>query len=387
MNASDRSARRDLPAPDRSLSRPAIDRDFLVATLVQLLDVPSPSGYTDAVVHLLGEELERLGVEFEVTRRGAVRATLPGRRSTPGRALVAHLDTIGAMVRELKPNGRLALAPIGTWSSRFAEGARVSLFTDEDTVRGTILPLKASGHVYSEAIDTQPVSWENVELRVDARANSAADLRALGIDVGDFVAIDPQPERTETGFIVSRHLDDKAGVAILLAAAKAVTAAGAQLPIDCHLLFTIHEEVGSGASAILHGDVAEMVAVDNGTAAPGQNGTEFDVTVAMKDSSGPFDYHLTHKLLDLAEAHGIAHRRDVFVHYRCDAASAVEAGNDIRTALVCFGVDASHGYERTHVDSLTAVAELVALYMQSQPTVERDRMELGPLDGFPEQHT
>jgi peptidase M42 family hydrolase len=387
MNASDRSARRDLPAPDRSLSRPAIDRDFLVATLVQLLDVPSPSGYTDAVVHLLGEELERLGVEFEVTRRGAVRATLPGRRSTPGRALVAHLDTIGAMVRELKPNGRLALAPIGTWSSRFAEGTRVSLFTDEDTVRGTILPLKASGHVYSEAIDTQPVSWENVELRVDARANSAADLRALGIDVGDFVAIDPQPERTETGFIVSRHLDDKAGVAILLAAAKAVTAAGAQLPIDCHLLFTIHEEVGSGASAILHGDVAEMVAVDNGTAAPGQNGTEFDVTVAMKDSSGPFDYHLTHKLLDLAEAHGIAHRRDVFVHYRCDAASAVEAGNDIRTALVCFGVDASHGYERTHVDSLTAVAELVALYMQSQPTVERDRMELGPLDGFPEQHT
>jgi peptidase M42 family hydrolase len=387
MTPRGRFPRPELPRSDRALTRPEIDRAYLVSTLLQLLEIPSPSGYTDAVVRFLGEELDRLGIEFEVTRRGAVRATLPGRQPEPNRALVAHLDTLGAMVKGLKPNGRLAITAIGTWSSRFAEGARVSLFTDEDTLRGTILPLKASGHVYDEAVDTQPVSWENLELRIDARSGSVADLQALGIDVGDFVAVDPQPEVTETGFIVSRHLDDKAGVAILLAAAKAIADSGATLPIDCHLLFTIHEEVGSGASAVLHGDVAEMVAVDNGTNAPGQNGTEFDVTIAMKDSTGPFDYHLTHKLLDLAEAHGIPHRRDAFIHYRCDAASAVEAGNDIRTALVCFGVDASHGYERTHTDSLVAVAEMIGLYMQSRPAVERDRLELGPLEGFPEQHT
>jgi peptidase M42 family hydrolase len=379
--------RRKAWAPaDRRLRVPQVDRDYLVRTLLTLLETPSPSGYTDAIVHLMGDELDRLGIGFEVTRRGALRATLPGRRPAPGRAIVAHLDTIGAMVKELKPNGRLALTSIGTWSSRFAEGARASLFTDEHTLRGTIIPLKASGHVYNEAIDTQPVSWQQVELRIDARCASADELGSLGVSVGDYVAIDPQPEVLDNGFIVSRHLDDKGGVAAVLAAAKAVLDGKLELSLDCHLLFTIFEEVGSGGSAVLHQAVAEMVAVDNAPPAEGQNATEFDATVALKDSSGPFDYHLSHKLLDLANAYGIPHRRDVFTHYRCDAASAVEAGNDIRTALLCFGVDASHGYERTHIDSLVAVAQLIGIYMQSGPVVERDAVELGPIEGFPEQH-
>ncbi|HEX7009285.1 MAG TPA: osmoprotectant NAGGN system M42 family peptidase [Phycisphaeraceae bacterium] len=364
-----------------------VDRDYLVGMLMNLLEIPSPSGYTDSIVHFVGNELQRLGIEFELTRRGAIRATLEGSRSKPNRAVVAHLDTLGAMVREIKPNGRLAVVPIGTWSSRFAEGARVTVFTDESNYRGTILPLKASGHVYDHEVDTQPVSWDNVEIRIDARVDSADGLLQLGVRVGDYVAIDPAPEVMDNGFIASRHLDNKAGVACVLAAAKAVREADLKLPIDCHLLFTIFEEVGSGASGVLHQDAAEMVSVDNATPAPGQNANEYDVTIAMKDSSGPFDYHLTRMLLDLAHKYDIPHGRDVMNHYRCDAASAVAAGNDIRTALVCFGVDASHGYERTHLDALMNLTQLINLYMQSPPAVERDRMELGPLTGFPDQPT
>jgi putative aminopeptidase FrvX len=148
------------------------------------------------------------------------------------------------------------------------------------------------------------------------------------------------------------------------------------------LLFTISEEVGSGASAVLHGDVAEMVTVDTGPVAPIQVGDEFGVTVCMKDSTGPFDYHLTHKLLSLCQDYGIRHQRDVFRHYRCDSASAIEAGNDIRTALVCFGTDATHGYERCHLRALQALGELLCLYVQSPPTARRDRVELGSPDGF-----
>jgi peptidase M42 family hydrolase len=291
------------------------------------------------------------------------------------------------MVSEIKPNGRLRLAPIGTWSSRFAEGGRVTLFSAKRPHRGTVLPLKASGHVYDKEIDTQPVNWDQLELRVDERVSDGSEIYAKGVRVGDFVAFDPQPELTDTGFIVSRHLDNKAGVASLLASAKAILDADIVLPINAHLLFTIFEEVGSGASTVLHQDVAEMVGIDNATPAPGQNSTEYDVTVAMMDSSGPFDYHLTHRLIDLAEQCNINIKRDVFKHYRCDAASAVEAGNDIRTALICFGVDASHGYERTHIDSLISLAYLIAMYMQSPPTVERDRKQLGSLAGFPEQPT
>jgi putative aminopeptidase FrvX len=261
----------------------------------------------------------------------------------------------------------------------------VTVFTDHAKHRGTILPLKASGHVYNAEIDDQPISWENLEVRIDERLTDEHSLFQTGFRVGDFVAVDPLPEVTDSGFIVSRHLDNKAGVACVLAAIKAVQAAEQPLPVDCHPLFTISEEVGSGASGVLHQDVAEMLAVDNSTHAPDQNSDPYGVTVAMADSTGPFEYHLTRKVLDLAREHEIPHSRDVFRHYRCDAASAIEAGNDIRTALICFALDASHGYERTHLDSLVHLARLIGVYMQSEPTFVRDRAELGPLRGFPEQ--
>jgi peptidase M42 family hydrolase len=367
------------------MERLEIDSDYLARILVKLLETPSPSGYTDGVVHLVGGELSQLGIDFELTRRGAIRANLAGRLRSPDRAVVAHLDTIGAMVSALKPNGRLAVCPVGTWSSRFAEGARVTVFTDQGPRRGTILPLLASGHVFGEDIDKQPISWDQVEVRVDERLESDRDLSESGFNVGDYVSVDPQPELTSNGFVVARHLDDKAGVACVLAAAKAVVSSGVELPVDCHLLFTIFEEVGSGASAVLHQDVAEMVSVDNATAAQGKNSSEYAVHVAMLDAAGPFDYHLSRKLLSLAGEHDIPCRREVFRYYRSDAATAVEAGNDIRTALLCFGVDGSHGYERTHMDGLRYVSQLIAAYLQSEPTFQRDRLELGPIEGFPEQ--
>jgi putative aminopeptidase FrvX len=151
------------------------------------------------------------------------------------------------------------------------------------------------------------------------------------------------------------------------------------------LLFTISEEVGSGASAVLHGDVAEMVSVDNGTVAPGQGSREFGVTIAMADSTGPFDYHLTRHLIDICCSNDIQCQRDVFRYYRSDSATAVEAGNDIRTSLVTFGIDASHGYERTNIDSVASVARLLVHYLQSEPLFNRDRKALSPLEGFPNQ--
>jgi peptidase M42 family hydrolase len=289
------------------------------------------------------------------------------------------------MVTRLQDNGRVALAPIGHWSSRFAEGARCTVFTDEGARRGTILPLKASGHTYGDEIDTQGVGWEHVELRIDEPSLSLDDLVALPIAVGDYVALDPSPEITPSGYVSARHLDDKAGVALLLSSVKAMRDAGLVPAVDTYVLLTISEEVGSGASAVLHGDVASMVAIDNATPAPGQSSTERGVTIAMMDSSGPFDYHLTRLLLQLSREFGLPHARDVFKHYRCDAAAAVEAGNDIRTALVCFGVDASHGYERTHIDSLVATAQLLAVYAQTPPLIARDRYEIAPIRDFPTQ--
>ncbi len=362
-----------------------IDQTYVQDVLFRLLNTPSPAGYTDRAVHLVADELDKLGVPVELTRRGAIRATLKGERSSPDRAVVAHIDTLGAMVKALKPNGRLEIVAVGHWNARFAEGARVTLFTDIGVHRGTILPLKASGHTFADEIDKQPSNWQNLELRVDEICHTQQDLMRLGVHVGDIIAIDPQPEVMENGFIVSRHLDDKAGAAVLLGAVKAVTENDIVLPVDCHPLFTISEEVGSGASAALHQDVAEMLTLDNGTTAPGQNSSEFGVTFCMADMSGPFDYHLTRYLIWLCQEFQIPYQRDIFRFYRSDSAAAVEAGADLRTALATFGIDGSHGWERIHWSALESLAQLTAIYMQSPPLFLRDQDDLGPRAGFPMQ--
>lgn len=361
-----------------------MDTGYLLSTLKTLLNIPSPTGMTDLAVGFVCSELTKLDIPYELTRRGAIRANLPGERQSPDRSVSAHLDTLGAIVKRIKPSGRLEISPVGHWSARFAEGARVTVFMDEARkLRGTILPLKASGHTYGDEVDEMPVSWSNVEVRLDERIESAGDAIALGVNVGDLIAVDSNPQFEGNGFINARHLDDKAGVAAVLTAAKAIREAGVSVPLDCHLLFTISEEVGVGASHILHGDVAEMVSVDNGTIAPEQNTSEYGVTVAMQDSSGPFDWHLTRSLLHLCQRFNIEHTRDVFNHYRSDAAAAMEAGNDMRAALICFALDASHGYERTHLDSLIALSRLISVYMQSPRLFERDEEALGPIGDLP----
>lgn len=364
-----------------------IDEAYLLAQLKALLAIDSPTGYTDQVVRHCSRELERLGLTPELTRRGAIRAVRRGRRRKGARAIVAHLDTLGAQVKLVKEDGRLELVPIGHWSARFAEGARVTLYSETGSFRGTVLPLRASGHTFNEGVDTLPVGWPYVELRVDAVTRSKAETLALGIDVGDFVAFDTNAEFLDNGFINARHLDDKAGVAIALAAIEALQRRRAKTPVDIHFLFTIAEEVGVGAAAIVTPEIASMVTIDNGTAAPGQNSSEFGATIAMADQTGPFDYHLTKKLVDLCRDASIPFQKDVFRYYRSDSASAIEAGHDVRTALIAFGIDASHGYERIHVHALTSVAALAAAYAESPLEIARDLKEVSGLEGFPRQPT
>lgn len=362
------------------------DRAWMVNTLLALLQTPSPTGRTDSVMQVIGEIFDGFGVPFSLTRRGALIAELPGESVTTDRALVVHADTVGCMVRGLKDNGRLEIISVGTFSARFAAGARVRIFCDdsEQFITGTILPLKASGHAFGDEVDTQPTDWDHVEIRVDRRVSSSEDLARVGIKVGDFVALATNPVLTEDGFIVSRHLDDQAGVAVALALIRHITEHNVVLPHRTTVMVTISEEVGYGASSGLPADIAEMITVDNAVCAPGQHSIEDGVTVPMSDLHGPYDYHLTRKLCRLAEERGIPFARDVLRYYRSDAAAAIEAGASTRAALVGFGVDGSHGWERTHLDSLEATYNLLYAWLQSPLTFSGwDAKPSGKLRDFP----
>ncbi len=349
---------------------PETDSEWMVDTLLTLLQTPSPTGRTDAVMQMIGGIFEALGLSLSLTRRGALIVELPGESETTDRALVVHADTTGCMVRGLKDNGRLEVIPVGTFSARFAAGARVRILTDEpgEFITGTILPLKASGHAFGDEVDNQQTDWDHVEVRVDRQVSSREDLSRLGIRVGDYAPLMANPVLTEDGFVVSRHLDDKAGVAVVLTLVKALTENSVVLPHRTAVMITIAEEVGYGASTGLPADIAEMITVDNAVCAPGQHSREDAVTVPMSDLHGPYDYHLTRKLCRLADEGGIPFVRDVFRYYRSDAAAAIEAGANTRAALVGFGVDGSHGWERTHLDSMKATYALLDAWIRSPLT-------------------
>lgn len=368
------------------MTRLSIDEEYLAEVLLELLRTPSPSGRTDAVMQVVGDWLDKLGVPVRLTRRGVLRATLRGDVDDTSRAIAVHADTIGCMIKRLKENGRLEVVPIGTHSARFSEGAHVTIFVDDLTqvYTGTVLPLKSSGHNFGDSVDTQGVGWHQVEVRVDEPVHNADDLAKLGMRVGDFVALDAAPQISPNGYVKSRHLDDKAGVAACLAAAKALVDEGNHLPVTTHLLVTIGEEVGMGATHGLDDHVAELVAVDNAVVSEGQESREDTVNIAMLDSTGPFDYHLTRRLIRLCERNAIPHRRDVYRYYRSDAAPAIESGLECRTALIGFGVESSHGHERTHLEGIRRTAELLTAYMRSPLTFsEWDDRPTGALEDFP----
>jgi len=269
------------------------------------------------------------------------------------------------MVREIKSNGRLKLAMIGgfDWSTIEGEYCLVHRSSGEP-ISGTILTTKASYHVHGSALVDLKRDADSIEVRLDESVSSAGDVRALGIEVGDFVSLDARTTITEAGFIKSRHIDDKACVAICLGVAQAVSESAKPLPSPTYLYFSVFEEVGHGTSAGIPDGVRDVIAVDMAAVGTGQTSDERAVTICAKDSSGPYHYGLTRELIDLAAANEIDYRVDLYPYYGSDVSQALRAGYDIRGALVGPGVDASHSFERLHKDSLQQTANLLLAWLR-----------------------
>lgn len=350
-----------------------IDRAQLEKTLLELLAIPSPSGFTDEVTQYIGSRLQGLGIDFDITRRGTVRARLPGSTpDEPAQAVVCHVDTIGAMVRNLLPSGRMLVAPVGYWSSRFAEGARVTLFTAGKAYRGTLLPRVKWGVSRDAGVDETPIGWDHIELRLDEEVTSADQLQSLGIEIGDFIALDTQAEVLPNGFVVGRNLDNKAGVAAVLETIADMVGRQQQPARDTYFLFTVTETVGSGAGAAILPEVSELVTVDFASEPWADHSPFKHLTIASGDASGPYDWHLTQHLNELARDKDIPFERRVLPASHNDAAAALAAGHDVRTAVVAYAADASHSMERTHFRSLENVSALLEAYMLSAPTFAHD---------------
>lgn len=331
-------------------------------TLTNLLTIHSPTGYHQEVMAYIKDTLDHLEVPYIQTVKGAVLATLQGEEKE-GRLFSAHVDTLGAMVKSIKGKGTLTFTLIGGYMYNTLESEHCTIMTASGkTYSGTIQTIKPSVHIDGGEARSLERKQETMEVVIDERVFTAEDVRALGIEVGDFIFLDPKLKFIDSGFIKSRYLDDKASVTVLLEAIKVLK----ELPLKktIHFFISNYEEVGHGAKAALPEGTTEFIAVDMGAPGNDQNSSEFAVNICAKDSSGPYDYELRRTLERICKEENIPYATDIYPFYGSDASAALGAGYDLRAALIGPGVFASHGYERTHMDSMKATYDLIVSYAQ-----------------------
>jgi putative aminopeptidase FrvX len=345
---------------------PKIDQAYMLEVLQSLLNIPSPTGYTENAISFVNTELSKFeALKLSETNKGALVAEWPGKSSEAPRALTAHVDTLGAMVKEIKPNGRLKLTPIGGFAWNTVEGEACWVMTQSgEKVRGALLATFASGHVHAAKVNETKRDADTVEIRLDARTNSAEETQEMGVSVGDFVAFDPRVEITN-GFIRSRHLDDKSGVAAIIAAIAAMDAAGMKPSQRTTIHISNYEEVGHGAAAGFPDDLFELLTVDMAAVGEGQTSDEFSATLCVKDSGGPYHHAFNQRMRALAETYEIAHSIDIYPYYGSDGEAYWRAGGDVQVALMGPGLDASHNYERTHTEAIIATTQWILAYLLS----------------------
>ena len=322
-----------------------------------LLAIDSPSGFTADAAAWVKAEFESLGFDAKITTKGGVLVDLGGEND--GLLLEAHMDTLGAMVAQIKGNGRLKLTTLGGMNANNAEGENVRVHTRSGKVyEGTCQLCNASVHVNKD-YDSAKRSWDTVEIVLD----ETADPKELGIRVGDIVCFEPRTRRTERGYLKSRFLDDKLSVGILMGLAKYIHDEKINLKRHVYLHITAYEEVGHGGSASVPEGLTEAISVDMGCVGDGLNCTERQVSICPKDSGGPYSYDLVGRLIAAAEASGADYALDVYPYYGSDVEATLRSGHDIRHGLIGPGVYASHGYERSHMDGVLNTLKLLAGYL------------------------
>lgn len=340
-----------------------MDINYCMEQMEALCAIDSPSGFTDKAAQYLYEKLTELGYSPVLSRKGGVVVELGGEGE--GLMIMAHVDTLGAVISTIKPEGRLSISPVGGLRGENCEGENCRIYTRSNGVYSGVLQLNnASVHVNKDYGEKKR-QFPEMEVLIDWDVKDKDSVKAIGIDVGDFVCFDPRTVITESGYIKSRFLDDKLSAAILLGLAKDIKENGLKLNRRVSLHFTVYEEVGHGAAASVPDYVSEVLSVDMGCVGDGLQCTERQVSICAKDSGGPYDYKVTSALVAAAKEKGIDYAVDVYPFYGSDAEAALRAGYDVRHGLIGPGVYASHGYERSHKLGVENTLKLLLAYVQA----------------------
>lgn len=335
--------------------------------LKDILSIPSPTGCTKEIMNYIKTFIKKNNLQCHETNKGAIIIPLKGINDNYQRTFSCHVDTLGAMVKNIKSNGAIAITEIGSFAMNSIEGENCIINTyDNKKYTGTIHTIKPSVHISGEEVRKLNREENTMEIILDEKVFSKEDVKELGIEIGDYVFFDTRTTFTDKGFIKSRHLDDKISTAILLYAISYIKQKNIILPYTTNIFISNYEEVGHGASSSIPEKTVEFISVDMGTPGLEQNSSEYSVCICAKDSSGPYDLSLRNKIVEICKNKSIPYRIDIYPHYGSDASAALRSGWDIKAALIGPGIFASHSYERTHMDSAVATLDLILEIMQTK---------------------
>ena len=339
------------------------DYNKIFAFAKEILSIPSPSGYTKKVINYLENLCKKENYQYEILTNGNLIITIKGKSDyTVG--IGAHVDTLGAMVCAINANGTLKFDTIGGPSLPTYDGEYCQVITRENKVyTGTFLCRAEAVHVHKDSRSLER-NTDTMLIRLDELVHNKQDVLNLGIQNGDYIALDPKTYISESGFIKSRFLDDKLSVAIIFELLKYFKEENIIPENTIKVIISTYEEVGFGSAYIPQVD--EMLAVDMGCVGLHLEGSEEKVSICAKDSAGPYNYEMNTKLINLAKELKLDYAIDVFPYYSSDVSAALRAGNNIKGALIGSGVAASHGMERTHIKGVKNTFELLKAYLTSK---------------------
>ncbi len=339
-------------------------KQYYIDIATQIFATPSPTGYTREIQPVVAGIASSQGANCSFTNKGNIIIDIAGASSDKKLGLSAHVDTLGLMVRSINSDGTLRFAKVGGAQLETLDGEYCQIITRSGkSYSGTVLSSSPSSHVYDDAGKKR--TEENMLVRIDQCVSSKDDVLALGISVGDYIAYDPKTTFTDSGYLKSRFIDDKASACCFITILKMLKDYNITLPYDSTMIFTVYEEVGHGASHMPAG-LTTLLAVDMGCVGLDLSCTEHQVSICAKDSSGPYDYQLTTQLIELAKAHKVDYAVDLYPHYASDVSAMYRGGHDVPGALIGTGVHASHGMERTHWDGIANTIKLILLYLGVQ---------------------
>ncbi len=339
-----------------------MNTDFLKNIINDIFLTDSPSGYSKNINKKITTVLDTLGyTDYRISPKGMIEVKIAGEDSSKKRATAAHADTLGLMVRSIQSDGTLKVTNVGGPCIPTLDGEYCRIITRENKVyTGTILSTSPAAHVYKDSA-TKPRDIDNIYVRIDEKVKTKDAVLKLGIENGNYICYDSKTTITESGFLKSRFIDDKGSVCVILAVLEYMSKKKIKPRYDTYVYFTNYEEVGHGGATI--SGVDEFVAVDMGCIGLDLDGNEYAVSICAKDSSGPYDYELTNRLVSFAKEENINYAVDIFPYYSSDVSASLRSGLDCKGALIGSGVHASHGMERTHLDGLLNTMKLLLQYL------------------------